>query len=166
MLMSRNITIRPCKRNENFLSISKLYLRVWKTAYKSLLSQKFLSKLNEGSWKPQKRWKNTMIAENKKKEIVGVCSFGPTRFKRFPKYGEIYSLYVDKDYQDIGVGSKLIKQSLKKLKRDKYKSFFVWVIYNNSPAINFYKKVGFKDPHIYRVDHSKFGDVKEMIMLL
>lgn len=162
--MTQSITIRPCKKDENFSEISKLYLKTWKSAYKDLLPQKLLAQLNETTWAPQKRWQNTLIAENNSKKLIGVCSFGPARSDIFPNYGEIYSLYIDPEYQYIGAGSHLIKQALSTLQQSGYHSVFLWVLYNNMPAINFYRKMGFRIIGKPRIDKSKLGETKEKAM--
>jgi len=162
--MTKSITIRPCKKNENFSEISKLYLKTWKSAYKDLLPPKLLAQLNENTWSPQKRWQNTLIAENNSKKIIGVCSFGPTRSDMFSNYGEIYSIYIDSEYQRIGTGSQLLKQALNKLQQSGYHSVFLWVLYNNMPAIRFYRKIGFKTIGKPRIDKSKLGEIKEKAM--
>ncbi|MDN6032910.1 Mycothiol acetyltransferase [Lactobacillus helveticus] len=162
--MTKSTIIRSCKKDENFSEISKLYLKTWKSAYKDLLPQKLLSQLNEKTWSPQKRWQNTLIAENSSNKIIGVCSFGPTRSDMFSNFGEIYSIYIDSEYQHIGIGSQLLKQALDKLIQGGYHSVFLWVIYNNMPAIKFYKKMGFKTIGKTRIDKSKLGETKERAM--
>lgn len=162
--MTKNTTIRPCKKDENFSEISKLYLKTWKSAYKDLLPQKLLVQLNEKTWSPQKRWQNTLIAENSSNRIIGVCSFVPTRSDMFSNFGEIYSIYIDSAYQHMGTGSQLLKQALDKLKQNGYHSVFLWVLYNNIPAIRFYRKMGFKTIGKTRIDKSKLGEIKESAM--
>lgn len=161
--MTKSITIRPCRKNENFSEISKLYLKTWKSAYKNLLPQKLLTQLNEHTWSPQKRWQNTLIAENDLK-IIGVCSFGPSRSDMFSNYGEVYSIYIDPENQHIGAGSQLLKQALNDLRQHGYHSVFLWVLYNNMPAICFYEKMRFKTIGNPRIDKSKLGEIKEQAM--
>ncbi|WEV58140.1 GNAT family N-acetyltransferase [Ligilactobacillus acidipiscis] len=162
--MTQSIIVRPCKKDENFSEISNLYLKTWKSAYKDLLPQKLLAQLNDNTWSPQKRWQNTFVAENNSKKIIGACSFGPARSDIFPNYGELYSLYIDPEYQHIGTGSRLRKLALDKLQQSGYQFAFLWVLYNNMPAIKFYGKMGFKTIGKIRVDKSKLGETKEKAM--
>ncbi|GBG93547.1 GNAT family acetyltransferase [Ligilactobacillus salitolerans] len=162
--MAQIITIRPCTEGEDFSAISKLYLKTWKSAYQGLLPQKLLDQLNENTWSPQDRWQNTLIAENASQKIIGVCSYGPARSAVFPNYGEIYSLYIDPEYQQIGTGSQLLKRALHILQQGGYHSVFLWVLYNNMPAIKFYQKMGFKTIGEPRIDKSKLGETKEKAM--
>lgn len=156
--------IRACKPDDDFLAISKLYLKVWKDAYSDLLPRKTLAHLNEELWQPQKRWENTFLAKANGQEIIGVCTFGPSRSSMFLNEGEIYSLYVDPKYQGLGIGTELIKTALNQLLDKKYYSAFLWVIYNNESAKKFYEKIGFNVLKHQRLDHSKIGDIKEIPM--
>ncbi|TPR23157.1 GNAT family N-acetyltransferase [Apilactobacillus timberlakei] len=139
--MYSDTVIRQCKKDDNFMDISKLYLKTWQTAYKNILPKSLLDKMNLETWKPKKRWKDTIIA-TKDNKIVGVCSFGKIRHSNDCKFGEIYPLYIDPEQQKLGIGKRIINKAIKDLIKSNYEKILLWVIYNNYSAINFYKKMG------------------------
>lgn len=58
--------------------------------------------------------------------------------------GEIISLYVLPQYWSTKQGYELTKFSIEQLKKQFYKSCYLWVIKDNERAVSFYKKFGFK----------------------
>lgn len=59
-------------------------------------------------------------------------------------YQTILTLFVSNDYQGLGVGRKLTKKMIQKLKSGKVKRIYVDTQKSNKKALSFYKKMGFK----------------------
>ncbi len=59
-------------------------------------------------------------------------------------YQTILTLFVSNDYQGLGVGRKLTKKMIQKLKSRKVKRLYVDTQKSNKIALSFYKKMGFK----------------------
>lgn len=59
-------------------------------------------------------------------------------------YQTILTLFVSNDYQGLGVGRKLTKKMIQKLKSRKVKRLYVDTQKSNKKALSFYKKMGFK----------------------
>lgn len=108
----------------------------------------FLTRSDLGSQYPKERFqerirkllKNTqicLVAENQKRQIVGIC-FGVTDFAYWLL---ITDLGVDRDYAQRGIGSKLINRSRELAGGKEDVALFV---NSNRKAVNFYKKNGFK----------------------
>ncbi len=57
----------------------------------------------------------------------------------------IHNISVKKDYQNVGVGSKILNFLIEKLKKINIKTIVLEVRISNFSAINLYKKFGFKD---------------------
>ena len=53
-------------------------------------------------------------------------------------------IVVHKDFRGIGLANLLVNHYLQEGLRLKVKKFQLWVVNNNIPAINLYKKIGFK----------------------
>ena len=57
--------------------------------------------------------------------IVGVMSYGPCKNEVYKNYGEIYSLYVLKEYQRQSIGRKLFLKGIEELKNKSYENV-IW----------------------------------------
>ncbi|MEL6251689.1 MAG: GNAT family N-acetyltransferase [Bacteroidota bacterium] len=137
--------IRSAKESD-LKSIVRLLLRIWKEQYSSFLPVSFLDKMNFNQQLKRhqtylSKGNTYLIAENAQKDLLGFCSFGENR-DSFPKAKwELYTLYVAPEQQRKGVGSKLIKEVLRKLEKED--KMAVWVMKAN-PFRHFYEKRGFR----------------------
>ena len=101
-----------------------------------------------------------MIALNDAK-VVGFVSYGDFRDSATIA-GEIFALYVLKDYYGKGVGRQLIQAAFAVL--DGYQEILLWVLEDNKRAIAFYEKMGFVfDGEEKSVDLGKAVKEKRMI---
>ncbi|NLY44509.1 MAG: GNAT family N-acetyltransferase [Tissierella sp.] len=55
--------------------------------------------------------------------------------------GEVYAIYILKEYQQKGIGTKLINFAIEDLANENYEKFIVWGLKEN-PSVEFYKKIG------------------------
>lgn len=78
------------------------------------------------------------IVEDK---VVGFCGCGKSQSKDMENCGEVFALYVLKEYQNKKIGYALMQEALKRLVE--FPEIVLWVLRGNEKAINFYKKVGF-----------------------
>ena len=73
--------------------------------------------------------------------VVGFVGYGTWRDD--PEHvGEVYALYVLKEYHGLGVGRRLMDAALEELRA--YPQVCLWVLKANSRAIRFYEKCGFR----------------------
>jgi GNAT superfamily N-acetyltransferase len=127
-------------------NIAIVHVDSWRTTYKGIVSDEFLTNL---SYEERKRlWENVIpngnvfIAENEEGQIVGFSSGGKERTGKYKKYdGELYAIYILKEYQGKGLGKKLIQPIINDLKKSNINSMLVWVIEDNS-ARYFYESLG------------------------
>ena len=68
--------------------------------------------------------------------------YGTYRDNTLPEHGEIFAIYVLKEYQGKKVGYELMNAALNKL--SDYKKIAVWVLKVNDRAIRFYEQYGFR----------------------
>ena len=79
-------------------------------------------------------------------EIVGFCAFGRCKDKEaMPNTGEIYQLYVMKDYRLKGDGRRMLHEAIRILTREEYDSVVTKCLSNQYDVIRFYENLGFKD---------------------
>lgn len=86
--------------------------------------------------------KNYLVIENNEThEIVWMSIYWPSRNENYPNSGEIYAIYILKEYQKIWLGKKLFIAWIKGLIKLWYNDMIINVLKWNN-AIDFYKKYG------------------------
>lgn len=68
------------------------------------------------------------VALNEKEQIIGFASGGKSRSPEYPYDGELYAIYLLKEYQQQGIGRKLIQSIVNELQSGGYQSMIVWVL--------------------------------------
>ena len=135
------ITIKPMVTAEEIEGKSRVHWQTWREAYDSILPTEFQEQmtLDKCRFYSQKYPENTLIALDDTK-VVGFVSYGDFRDSATIA-GEIFALYVLKDYYGKGVGQQLIQAAFAAL--DGYQEIVLWVLEDNKRAIAFYEKMGF-----------------------
>ncbi|MDN3452107.1 MULTISPECIES: GNAT family N-acetyltransferase [unclassified Psychrobacter] len=131
----------------DFQDIANIHFKSWHTTYLDLLPESYVNDKNN-LCKKTKMWQGLMTHpdvivwvayDTNANNIVGFIGY----FADNTHY-EITTMYVLPDYHGLGIGTKLMQTSLQTL-LDSHINIYVclWVLENNTPAINFYKKFGF-----------------------
>lgn len=118
-----------------------IHFRSWLETYDGLMDSEYLEKHTlERCIKIAKKYpENTLVAEYNK-EIVGFAAYNKSSDFEDIR-GEVYALYVLKDYQKLGIGKALMNECIKRLASFEY--VCVWVLHNNMQAIKWYENYGF-----------------------
>jgi len=130
-------------------AIAKVHIAVWKTTYQNIIPQDFLDNLSiersENNWKKTVNNKGYifLVAEDESKKIVGFISGGANREKELlPEYdGELMAIYILKEHQQKGLGSKLFTIFKQELLKRNFTNMVIWVLRDNNSKY-FYKKMG------------------------
>lgn len=135
------ITIKAMETAEEIEGKSLVHWQTWREAYNEILLAEFQEQmtLDKCRFYSQKYPENTLIALDDAK-VVGFVSYGDFRDSARIA-GEIFALYVLKDYYGKGVGQQLIQAAFAAL--DGYQEIVLWVLEDNKRAIAFYEKMGF-----------------------
>ena len=135
------ITIKPTETPEEIEGKSRVHWQAWREAYDEILPAEFQEQmtLDKCRFYSQKYPENTLIALDDAK-VVGFVSYGDFRDSATIA-GEIFALYVLKDYYGKGVGQQLMQTAFAAL--DGYQEIVLWVLEDNKRAIAFYEKMGF-----------------------
>ncbi|MBS3081912.1 GNAT family N-acetyltransferase [Candidatus Pacearchaeota archaeon] len=88
----------------------------------------------------------TLVAEQEKM-IVGICITQLNDIKE--KEAKILDIYVNKGVRSKGIGSKLVNEVIKSLKKKNYVNLSLYSE-NNSKTLKFYKKQGFQIGRLIR----------------
>mgnify|MGYP003985154061 FL=1 len=121
-------------------AIAKVHIAVWKTTYQSIIPQDFLDNLS--TKRSENNWRKTInnkdfinfIIEDENSKIVGFISGGANREKELlPEYdGELMAIYIFKEYQQKGLGSKLFTTFKQELLKRNFTNMVIWVLRDNN----------------------------------
>ena len=84
---------------------------------------------------------STLIAKDGD-NVIGFADYGKYRWDDLTDTGEVYAIYLLKEYYGKGIGYSLMCQAVEALKE--YRNIAVWVLGGNERAIRFYTKFGFE----------------------
>ena len=141
------ITIRMARPGDAG-AIARLDIETWRTTYAGVLPAKYLVGLSpprrEFGWRMAilREPRDLRVAVDAAGRIKGFGSCGPSRSeRRFP--GEVFTLYVGPDWQNQGIGRRLLIGLFERLVASGLDAAIVWVLRDN-PARYFYERLGGK----------------------
>lgn len=130
-------------------AISAIHEAAWNQAYCGLIPHKALAAMisrRDAKWWSRAIRKSTRILVMEAMgEIVGYATLGSNRVSALPQQGEVYELYLQPEYQGVGLGKRLFLAARTELVRLGYSGCVVWVLEENAPAITFYRNAGGTD---------------------
>ncbi len=116
-----------------------VHWRGWHDAYPGLVSAEYLDKLTlETCEQKAFRWLDNILVAKDGERVVGFAGYGETA----PDTGEIFALYVLKEYWGTGVAQLLMQAALEKLAS--FPKIVLWMVKGNARAFRFYEKCGFR----------------------
>jgi ribosomal protein S18 acetylase RimI-like enzyme len=139
------ITIRPASARDA-AGIARLDVETWRAAYAGVLSTRYLVGLSQ--WRREAGWRSVILHEPRDVRvaadaggaILGFGSCGPSRGER-GFVGEIFTLYVGPDWQNRGIGRRLLMALFRRLVATGRNSAILWVLRDN-PSRFFYERLG------------------------
>ena len=131
--------------------ISEAYAESWKSTYEGLAPEMFVKGMTveaakqifHESLQPNEYSYFLHVAEADDERIVGFIDGGKERSHPEKGIGEVYAIYLLKDFQKQGIGRKLFEAAKKSLIEAGMNSMVVWVL-QNSPNKRFYVSTGGK----------------------
>lgn len=142
------IAIRAA-RLDDAAAIARLDVETWQAAYAGILQTPYLAGLSatrrEWGWAQLLRRDpdNVRVAIDSAGGVIGFGSCGASRGD--PNFtGEVFTLYVAPDWQNQGVGRRLLLAMFERLVAQGHKSAVIWVLREN-PARFFYQRLGGKE---------------------
>ncbi|UAL47908.1 GNAT family N-acetyltransferase [Sutcliffiella horikoshii] len=128
--------------------IAKVHVESWKTTYANIVPDEYLNNLTYES--REQIWINSIpnggvyVAENNEGEIVGFSSGGKERSGKYDGFdGELYAIYILKEYQGQGIGKALIQPIIDELIGMGLNTMLVLVLKDNVSRL-FYEALGGK----------------------
>ncbi len=139
------ISIRPARLGDA-RAIARLDVETWQAAYAGILTTPYLvglsSERRERGWSAviRREPRDVRVAIDGDGAIRGFGSCGACRDE--PDYGgEVFTLYVAPDWQNQGIGRRLLLALFARLVDLGYRSAVIWVLGDN-PARFFYRRLG------------------------
>ena len=167
------IRIRRASRSDA-RAIARVHVETWQSAYAGLLPDSMLagmSDVRQAAW-----WtrllgdpgeaRGVFVADDQDMGVVGFGSCGLVRDKpegldgREIRVGEVYTLYVEPDFQNMGLGRRLLDALFRQLRADGCDTAVLWMLAAN-PTRFFYEGLGGETVG-HRVDTMAGTDVEEM----
>ena len=134
-------------RIEDQEGMARIKVDCWQDTYKNIIDQSYLDSLNYEIQTNKyidsfDEYKNmVLVAEDvNNQKIIGYACFS-TDANEYAD-AELISLYIDKNYSRRGVGTSLLRETIKELKKYNKKTMMLWCIKENKNAIKFYEKMG------------------------
>lgn len=129
--------------------IASVHVTSWLETYRGLIPDGVLDSLSVEQ--RTKRWEQMLEDRNNTfnmafvalvdGQIVGFSSFGKER-EGDPVYsGELYAIYLLKEFHKLGIGRSLVRESAMRLLEMNIKSMLVWMLKENSSR-KFYEALG------------------------
>jgi ribosomal protein S18 acetylase RimI-like enzyme len=136
-------------RAEDAISIAKVHVDSWRTAYRDIIANTYLEALSyddrEHYWQSllerPERTTLVYVAEDDDGEIVGFASGGPEREGNPTYKGEVFAIYILQQAQRRGIGRQLTAAIVQSLVQQGIESMLIWVLADN-PARKFYEALG------------------------
>jgi ribosomal protein S18 acetylase RimI-like enzyme len=135
--------------------IGRVYVETWQSTYAGILPDSLLAQMSDVR---QAAWwsraiadpgeaRGIFVADDSEMGVVGFGSCG--RARQVPdglngtetRIGEVYTLYVEPDFQNQGLGRRLLDAMFRQLHADGYDTAVLWMLADN-PNRFFYEGMG------------------------
>ncbi len=138
------MVIRPSQKND-VSAMSRVYVKTWQETYLGVVPYGYLyamsaPELEQGFLNEQQSRQVISYVAEDAGEVIGFISGGYERQGDTIYNGEIYALYVLKNRQRQGIGTKLVSALAARLNYFNIYSMLVWVLLEN-PCRRFYTKL-------------------------
>ena len=156
------------------VAIGRVHVETWQATYAGLLPDAMLVRMSQArqaaGWSraiadPKER-RGIFVADDADMGVVGFGSCGPVRDApdglngTEQRVGEVYTLYVEPDFQNLGLGRRLLDAMFRQLRADGCDTAVLWMLARN-PTRFFYEGLG-GDPAGSRIDRMGGERVEEI----
>ena len=137
------IVIKQMESDSEIRGKAYVHWKAWQEAYAGLVDQAYLDSLTlEKCTDIAFCWPDNLLVAKDNDKVTGFVGYGVYRDDTLPEAGEIFAIYILKEYYDQKVGYRLMNAAIEKL--SEYRKTAVWVLEGNHRAIKFYEKCGFQ----------------------
>ncbi|WP_421999391.1 GNAT family N-acetyltransferase [Reyranella sp.] len=136
-------------------AIGRVHVETWQATYAGLLPDSMLTEMSDvrqSAWWQRlladpREARGIFVADDPEMGVVGFGSCGPVRDppERLDgtevRVGEVYTLYVEPDFQNQGLGRRLLDALFRQLRADGCDTAVLWMLADN-PTRFFYEGMG------------------------
>ena len=133
---------------KGFDIVCKIVNDNWKTVYKGYVNEKLLDA--KGCLDRKNRLKKDFLSHRLSNyvyedngQVIALLSAGDTADEDKKGAFEVWRIYILKEYQNKGIGSRLLEFAEKQAVECGYKESVIWAFKENKNAVSFYKKHGY-----------------------
>jgi ribosomal protein S18 acetylase RimI-like enzyme len=138
------LTIRKAELKD-VEQMANVHVDSWRTTYKGIVSEEYLNTLKYEN--RERLWESALsqdihyiwVAEVDGK-VIGFVSGGKERTGKYGYDGELYAIYLLKEYQGNGIGYNLVKSFFNEMHEAGFSSVLLWVLADN-PSVRFYESL-------------------------
>jgi len=135
--------IKPMETEAEILGKAYVHYKSWHETYSELIDASYLQGVTlEKCTAIARQWPDNLLVAKDGGKVIGFAGYGAYRDGTLPHHGEVYALYVLKDYHGKGVGYDLMNAAMQQLSG--YQRIALWVLKGNQRAIAFYERYGFR----------------------
>ena len=140
--MNQNIQIFPLTTDAEVEGKAYVHWKSWQETYVGLVNADYLQQMTlEKCLKMARKWRDNILVAKDGERVIGFVGYGACRDATLDDTGEVYSIYVLKEYHDQKIGYRLMNAAMEQLAA--YSRIAVWVLKDNERAIRFYQRYGF-----------------------
>lgn len=130
-------------------AIAHVQVEGWRSTYTGIIPTDFLVAMN--TEERAAGWRNGIANPNGKtgyfvahigSQVVGFACGGPERDGQLLYKGELYAIYLLREYQGQGIGRALMQVVAHWLFEQGYSNLLIWVLAGNNSGIGFYEALG------------------------
>lgn len=143
VLLMCKYTIKVMESEDEINGKAYVHYKSWHETYTNLVDSEYMKGITlEKCEKIANKWRENILVAKDGDKVIGFVSYGAYRDNTLCDHGEVYAIYVLKEYHGLKVGYSLMNAALNKLAD--YKKIAIWVLKDNSKAIRFYERYGFR----------------------
>ena len=137
------ITVKKMETESEIRGKAFVHWKSWQETYPGIVDQGYLDSLTLAKCEEIAfRWPDDIVIAKDGERVVGFAGYGKYRDGELEDTGEVFALYVLKEYWGTGIGLRLMEEALSQL--EEFPHTAVWVLKENGRAIRFYEKCGFR----------------------
>ena len=129
------------------LGIARVHVESWRSTYVGIVPDDYLASLD--CRERERIWRRliaddgqiTHVAEHNRDGVVGFVSGGPAREHDMAYAGELYAIYLLKQYQRQGIGRRLVTELCSWFLTEGLTTMYTWVLEEN-PSRRSYESLG------------------------
>lgn len=135
------IQIKPIETEEELVGKAAVHYLGWQQAYSGLISPEYLITEEKALEIARSYQEGTLIAKVGN-QVAGFARYGRYRREDLQNTGEVYGLYIFREYYGQKIGFTLMNHAVKAL--EQFPQIVLWVLKDNERAVRFYQRYGFR----------------------